>query len=111
PWSGTWDDLPAAHAAALAFDLLTMLGLFFAGRMLRAGPDGRPLGLVFAYAWAAFPYTLFVLASNANDSLIALLVTVAFLALAHPRARGAVLALAASAKFAPLALVPLWASF
>lgn len=110
PWSGTWDDLPAAHAAALAFDLLTMLALFFAGRMLRAGPDGRTLGLVFAYGWAAFPYTLFVLSSNANDSLIALLVTVAFLALAHPRARGAVLALAASAKFAPLALAPLWAS-
>jgi Glycosyltransferase family 87 len=111
PWSGTWDDLPAAHAAALAFDLLTMLGLFFAGRMLRAGPEGRTLGLALAYAWAAFPYTLFVLNSNANDSLIALLVTAAFLALAHPRARGALLALAASAKFAPLALVPLWASF
>ncbi len=111
PWSGTWDDLPAAHAAALAFDLLTMLALFFAGRMLRAGPEGRTLGLVFAYAWAAFPYTLFALSSNANDSLIALLVTVAFLALAHPRARGAALALAASAKFAPLALAPLWASY
>ena len=61
-----------------------MLALFFAGRMLRAGPEGRTLGLVFAYAWAAFPYTLFALNSNANDSLIALLVTVAFLALAHP---------------------------
>ena len=80
--------------------------------MLRARVrEGNTLGLVFAYAWAAYPYTLFVLNSNANDSLIALLVTVAFLALAHPRARGAVLALAASAKFAPLALVPLWASY
>jgi hypothetical protein len=69
------------------------------------------LGLVFAYAWAAFPYTLFVLNSNANDALIALLVTVAFLSLAHPRVRGVVLALAASSKFAPLALVPLWASY
>ena len=66
---------------------------------------------MFAYAWAAFPYTLFVLNSNANDSLIALLVTVAFLLLPHPRARGAALALAASAKFAPLALAPLWASY
>jgi hypothetical protein len=116
PWSGTWDDLPAAHAAALAFDLLTMLALFLAGRMLRSGPEGATregnvLGLVFAYAWAAFPYTLFVLNSNANDSLIALLVTVAFLALLHPRARGVALALAASAKFAPLALAPLWASY
>ena len=40
PWSGTWDDLPAAHAAALSFDLLTMLALFFAGRRLRAGREG-----------------------------------------------------------------------
>ena len=31
-WSGTWDNLPAAHAAAIAFDLLTMLGLFCSGR-------------------------------------------------------------------------------
>jgi hypothetical protein len=112
PWSGSWDDLPAAHAAALAFDLLTMLALFFAGRMLRGrGREGNTLGLVFAYAWAAYPYTMFVLSSNANDSLVALLVTVSFLLLAHPRARGVALALAASAKFAPLALAPLWASY
>jgi hypothetical protein len=111
PWSGSWDDLPAAHAAALAFDLLTMLGLFLAGRMLRGGREGNTLGLVFAYAWAAYPYTLFVLNSNANDSLVALLVTVAFLLLSHPRARGVALALAASTKFAPLALVPLWAAY
>jgi glycosyl transferase family 87 len=111
PWSGSWDDLPAAHAAALAFDLLTMLGLFLAGRMLRRGREGNTLGLVFAYGWAAYPYTLFVLNSNANDSLIALLVTAAFLLLAHPRVRGVVLALAASAKFAPLALAALWASY
>ncbi|MFL5854585.1 MAG: hypothetical protein ACJ77G_19210, partial [Solirubrobacteraceae bacterium] len=26
PWKGKWDDLPAAHAAAIAFDALTMLG-------------------------------------------------------------------------------------
>ena len=37
PWSGTWDDLPAAHAAAIAFDLLTLAGLWLLGRRLR-GP-------------------------------------------------------------------------
>ena len=110
PWSGTWDDLPAAHAAAVTFDLLMLLALFAVGLRLRPGPDGRVLGLVLAYAWAAYPYTLFVLSSNANDTLVALLVTLAFLVLSSPRARGAALALAASAKFAPLALVPLWAS-
>ena len=110
PWSGSWDELPAAHAAAVSFDLLVMLALFGVGMRLRRGQEGRVLGLVLAYAWAAYPYTLFVLNSNANDALVALLVTVAFLVLSSPRARGAVLALAASAKFAPLALVPLWAT-
>src|SRR3712207_6375809 len=27
PWKGKWDDLPAGHAAAITFDLLTLLGL------------------------------------------------------------------------------------
>ncbi len=37
-WSGTWDDLPAAHAAAIVFDLLTLFGLYWLGRRVR-GPD------------------------------------------------------------------------
>ena len=42
-WSGIWDDLPAAHAAAIAFDLLTLLGLYFLGRRIRGPDDGdRP---------------------------------------------------------------------
>ena len=44
PWSGTWDDLPAAHAAAIAFDLATMLALFLVGRRLLAGPGGNGSG-------------------------------------------------------------------
>ena len=102
-WSGTWDDLPAAHGAALAFDLLTLVGLFFLGRLAR-GPD---LGIRLAYAWAAFPFTLYVLESNANDSLVALLVVVALLALRWAPARGAAAVLAGLTKFAPLALAPL----
>ena len=81
PWSGRWDDLPAAHAAAVAFDLLTLLGLFLVGRRLRAGPAGTTLGVVLAFAWAAYPYSLFVLSTNANDSLVAALVVCALLAL------------------------------
>ena len=108
-WSGAWDDLPAAHAAALAFDLLTLGGLFLLGRRLRPGPEGRMLGLALAYAWAAYPYTLFALASNANDSLVALLTVAGLLVLASPPARGAMVALAGAAKFASLALVPLFA--
>ena len=71
PWRGGWDDLPAAHVAAVAFDLLTAGGLWLLGRRLR-GPE---LGALLAYAWAAFPFTLLVANSNANDGLVALLVT------------------------------------
>ena len=38
PWSGTWDDLPAAHAASIFFDLATLAGLFLLGRRIRRGP-------------------------------------------------------------------------
>jgi hypothetical protein len=111
PWHGTWDDLPAAHAAAVFFDLATMAALFVLGRQLLPRGDGNRLGLLLAYGWAAYPYTLFVLSSNANDSLVALLVVLAFAAIASPPGRGALLALASAAKFAPLALAPLFAGF
>jgi Glycosyltransferase family 87 len=106
PWSGTWDDLPAAHAAAVAFDLLTLLGLWLLGRRLR----GPRLGWVLAYAWAAYPFTLFVSNSNSNDALVAMLLTLALLVARWAPARGAAVALAGLTKFAPLALAPLFAA-
>jgi hypothetical protein len=105
-WSGRWDDLPAAHAAAVAFDLLALAGLYVLGLRLR----GRLLGLALAYAWAAYPYTLFALSTNTNDTLIAALLVWALVAASSPAARGGLLALAGAAKFAPLALAPLFAS-
>ena len=108
-WSGRWDDLPAAHAAALAFDSLTLGGLMLLGRRLRHGSAGRELGLALGYAWAAYPYTLYALSSNVNDALVAMLLVYALLLGSSPWARGALLALAGAAKFAPLALVPLLA--
>jgi hypothetical protein len=104
-WSGNWDALPAAHAAAIAFDLLTMLGLFLLGRRVR----GPTLGIVLAYAWAAYPFTLYALASNSNDSLVAMLLVGALLVAGSAPARGAMAALAGLTKFAPLALAPLFA--
>jgi hypothetical protein len=104
-WSGTWDDLPAAHAAAIAFDLLTLLLLFLLGRRIR----GPSLGIVLAYAWASYPFTLYVSNTNSNDGLVALLLVATLLAAASPLRRGALLALAGLTKFAPLALVPLLA--
>ena len=79
PWSGTWDDLPAAHAAAIAFDLMAVAGLFLLGRRIRPGPAGARLGVILAYAWAAYPYTAFALESNSNDTLVAVLVIGALL--------------------------------
>jgi hypothetical protein len=32
PWNGAWDSVPAAHAAAIAFDLLTIVGSCCSGR-------------------------------------------------------------------------------
>jgi hypothetical protein len=102
-WSGTWDDLPAAHAAAIAFDLLTLLGLFVLGRRIR----GPTLGVLLAYAWAAYPFSLWALSSNTNDSLVALLMVAVLLVAGSAPARGVVGALAGLTKFAPLALGPL----
>jgi hypothetical protein len=102
-WSGTWDDLPAAHAAAIVFDLLTLLGLFWLGRRVR----GPTLGVVLAYAWAAYPFTLWTLSSNTNDALVSLLLVVALLVVGSPVGRGVAGALAGLTKFAPLALAPL----
>jgi Glycosyltransferase family 87 len=126
-WSGRWDDLPAAHSAAVAFDLLTIVGLFALGMLIR-GPD---LAWLLAYAWAAFPFTLFTLESDSNDSLVALLVVLALVAAARgclartapvglsdrrgrrrerlaAAGRGVAIALAGLTKFAPLGLAPLF---
>lgn len=109
PWKGQWDDVPAARAAAIAFDLLTLLGLFLLGRGMRAGPHGTRLGLTLAWAWAAFPLTLFGVMVNTNDGLVAMLAVYAMLAMRSPAGRGAVLGLGAAAKFLPGGVVPLLA--
>jgi len=110
-WSGKWDDLPAAHAAAIFFDLLSVALLFLIGRRMR----GPTLGVALAYAWVSFPFTLFALASNSNDTLVAALVLAALLAATYQSrlatgARGAMTALAGLSKLAPLALAPVLAT-
>ena len=151
PWSGAWDDLPAAHAAAIFFDLLTVVGLFALGRALtrrRDGDDGdgdtaaaaaspgyqpdsagyredrfsrlrrrvgrgitgNPVGVTLAFAWLACPWTAFALQSNSNDTLLSALLVWSLVGFASPLARGGLLAAATLTKFAPLALVPLYAA-
>ena len=104
PWTGMWDDLPAARAAAVAFDLACVAGLWLAGRRLR----GPAFGLLLAYLWVTFPFTLLVANSGTNDALVGALVLAAFLCTARPIARGALATIAGLSKFAPLALVPLF---
>lgn len=169
PWSGAWDDLPAAHAAAVTFDLATIIGLYalgaavtrrrreglmgvdpgggtagysersgdgldpnpdpasttryqsaerpprtrrFAAALRSASParDENALGLVLTFAWLAYPYSDFALQSNSNDALLSALLVWALVLFASPLARGALLGTASLAKFAPLALAPLFAA-
>ncbi|HEY1774610.1 MAG TPA: glycosyltransferase 87 family protein [Solirubrobacteraceae bacterium] len=106
-FNGTWDSVPAAHAAAIAFDLLTILLLFLLGWRIR----GPSTGIVLAYAWAAFPFTAYALESNSNDALVAALVTASLLVASSPPARGFLSALAGLTKYAPLALAPVLATY
>ena len=102
-WSGVWDSLPAAHAAAITFDLLTMVGLFVLGWSLR----GLKTGIVLAYLWASYPFTSFVLMSNSNDALVALLIVASLVVIRFSALRGVLGAMAGLTKFAPLGLAPL----
>jgi hypothetical protein len=107
PWTGEWDDLPAAHGAAIAFDLLTFGFLVLLGIRIRPGPAGRRLAVILAFGWAAYPYSAMPLESNSNDSLVAMLLVATLLAIARPLYRGALLALATFAKFSPALLAPM----
>jgi hypothetical protein len=102
-WSKVWDSLPAAHAAAITFDLLTMLGLLVLGWSLR----GPTAGVVLAYLWAAYPFTSFDLMSNSNDALVAMLIVASLVAVRFAALRGILGAFAGLTKFAPLGLAPL----
>jgi hypothetical protein len=107
PWQGSWDDLPAAHGAAVAFDLATFALLIWLGLRIRPGPGGRKLAATLAFGWAAYPYTAYALESNSNDTLAAALLVAVLLVLSRPIARGVMSALAVLTKFAPVLLAPM----
>ena len=111
PWGGGLEELPAAHAAAIVFDLAVVGLLYLAGTRLRAGREGRDLGIALAFAWLAYPYTLYALDANGgNDALVAALLVAALIAFASPLRRGVAIGLGAAVKFGPLALAPLFAA-
>ncbi|HEX4306930.1 MAG TPA: hypothetical protein VHZ54_12905, partial [Solirubrobacterales bacterium] len=107
PYTGEWDDLPAAHGASIAFDIATFILLLVLGIRIRPGPAGRRLGAILAFGWAAFPYTAYVLESDSNDALVAALLVATLVLLAKPLWRGAMSSLAVWAKFSPLVLAPM----
>jgi hypothetical protein len=106
-WGGKWDSLPAAHAAAIALDLLAIIGLALVG--YRFG--GRPLAALLAFAWAAYPFTAYALNADTNDAIMPALLVWGFWLLTSPVARGAAVALSGWTKFAALAVAPLWVAY
>jgi hypothetical protein len=106
-WSGKWDDLPAAHATSILFDLLALAGMALVGRRF----GGLRGAATLAFAWAAFPFTQYVSSSATNDAIPPALLLFGFWLLTAPWWRGAFLALAGWSKFAPLLLGPLWLSY
>jgi hypothetical protein len=108
PSDGSSGYRDAARAAAITFDLLVIAGLVLLGSRLRPGRAGVRLGIALAYAWAAYPFSLYALQTNTNDTLVAALVVLAVAAMSSPALRGLLLGLAGAAKFAPLALAPLF---
>lgn len=106
-WSGRWDELPAAHATSIAFDLLVLAGLVLVGRRL----GGPRLAAVLAFGWAAYPFTTYALMSNTNDAIMPAALVWGFWLASSPAARGAATALAAWTKFAALIVVPLWLTY
>jgi hypothetical protein len=111
PWHGTWDDLPAAHGAAVLFDVATFVLLILLAMRIRPGPAGRRLAATLAFGWAAYPYTAYALESNSNDSLVAALLVAALLLATKSFARGATLAAATWAKFVAGALAPMFFTY
>ncbi|HEY0277717.1 MAG TPA: hypothetical protein VGC32_05570 [Solirubrobacterales bacterium] len=107
PYTGEWDDLPAAHGASITFDVATFILLLVLGIRIRPGPAGRRLGAILAFGWAAFPYTAYVLESDSNDALVSALLVATLVLLAKPLWRGVTISLATWAKFTPLMLAPM----
>lgn len=110
PWKNSLSSLDAADAAAIFFDLGTVVGLVLLGRRLRPGAEGKRLGLLLAWGWAACPWTIIALTVHTNDGLIAMLTVFMLLLIRSPAFSGAMLGLATAAKFSPAGLLPLLAA-
>ena len=93
---------PAARAAAIAWELITVAGLVALGRRTR-------LGWTLALAWAACPFTALALAVSSNDGLVSALLVWSLVALRSRPLSGALAAASAAAKIAPGFALPVLA--
>jgi hypothetical protein len=114
PLKSLFEANPAgAHAAALVVDLATA-GLLIGATSALSRENGLRLGLAAGWAWLASPFVVWTVAVNTNDGLVALTTAAAAFLLVRgrsPARAGAAMGVAAMTKFAPLALVPLFAGF
>ncbi len=106
-WSGKWDTLPAAHFTSIAFDLLTLLGLWLVGRRL----GGARLAATLSFAWAAYPFTQYASNSNTNDVLMPCFLVWGFWVASSDAGRGVLSAVSGWTKFAALIVAPLWSTY
>jgi hypothetical protein len=106
-WTGKWDELWAAHFTSLLFDGLCLAGLALVGRRF----GGNRLAATLAFAWAAYPFTLYVSNSNTNDAIMPAFLVFGFWLASSAWARGSAVALAGWTKFAALLLAPLWLGY
>ncbi|MHB8243646.1 MAG: glycosyltransferase 87 family protein [Solirubrobacteraceae bacterium] len=95
----------AARLTTLFFELLTALLLFALGRQIR----GPTAGVLLAFCWLAYPFTLYEEAFAFNDSILAASLVGTVLVARSPLRRGAIAAVAVWTKLSPLALLPLLA--
>jgi hypothetical protein len=103
-FSGEWDFLPAAHALTLFAFVAAAMAMIVAGYRL-AGPRGAA---ALAFAWTAFPYTLYATNNNTNDVIVAAVSAIGLAAAASPLGRGATIAAGFAVKLYPIILGPLW---
>ena len=92
--AGSWDEVSAARAASLGFELLTALALFGLGRRVRAGPRARPSASPWRTPGWPTRSRCTRSARASTTGLVALLVVCCLLVLSSAPARGAASALA-----------------
>jgi hypothetical protein len=106
-WTTPFNYTKAARFTSILFDLLCLVGLALVGRRF----GGNRLAATLAFAWTTFPFTLYALGNNTNDTVQAAFLIWGFWLVSSPVARGALGALAGWAKFAPLIVAPMWATY